>query len=139
MFKLRLFCGLLLISLCFAAPAFALYPEIPRISIDDLKAMIDAGEPVLILDTQPEMVYDMGHIAGSVSFPWRETVAFNDVRAFPRDVLIVTYCECGPGESDSAHMANLLKMLGFRNVSVLEDPSYTGWHALGYPVEDNTE
>ena len=128
----------LLLSLCLAIPALAAYPEIPRISIADLKTMIDNGEPVLILDTQPEVVHNMGHIAGAISFPWQWDADLYDITRLPedKDLLLVTYCECGPGESDGANVANTLIERGFRNVKVLEDPSLTGWRALGYPVEN---
>ena len=74
--------------------------EIPRITIHELKGMIDQGESVLILDTQPKAIFEKGHIKGAISFPWKARITLQDVSGLPRDKLIVTYCTCGPGEAD---------------------------------------
>lgn len=119
--------------------AIIVYPamaqEIPRITVNELKSMIDQGTSVVILDTQPKAIYDKGHIKGAVSFPWKARITTQDVAGLPRDKLIVTYCSCGPGEGDSANLAEQLISLGFNNVQVLADPSIKGWKEAGYPVE----
>ena len=55
--------------------------------------------------------------------------------SLPRDKLIVTYCNCGPGDADSANVAEQFLELGFSNVKVLADPSIRGWKQAGYPLE----
>ena len=109
--------------------------DVPRINIADLKKMIDSGNDVIILDTQPKAVYDKGHIKGAISFPWRKKITILDTEGLPMDKLIVTYCDCGPGESDSADVAAKLFQMGFGDVKVLKDPSIQGWKKAGYPVE----
>jgi len=109
--------------------------EIPRITIQELKGMLDEGASVVILDTQPRAVYEKGHIKGAVSFPWKARITPQDTTGLPRNRLIVTYCDCGPGEADSAHMAAQLVELGFADVKVLQDPSIRGWKQAGYPME----
>jgi rhodanese-related sulfurtransferase len=109
--------------------------EIPRITIHELKGMIDHGESVLILDTQPEVIFEKGHIKGAISFPWKARITLQDVSGLPRDKLIVTYCTCGPGEGDSANIAEQLVEVGFSKVKVLADPSIRGWKEAGYPLE----
>lgn len=109
--------------------------EIARISIEKLKAMMDAGQQVIILDTQPKAVYDMEHIKGAISFPWEMEINPAKANALPRDQMIITYCDCGPGESDSNDVAVQLKKMGFKNVVVLSDPSVRGWIEKGYPKE----
>jgi rhodanese-related sulfurtransferase len=126
--------GMLLLSLSIVS-AFAAFPEIPRISNEELKKLIEAKEKVVILDTQPKEVYDAGHIKGAISFPWKEEYTQDDVAGLPVGELIVTYCDCGPGESDSAFVANQLLQLGFGTVKVLGEPGIRGWKKSNYPME----
>lgn len=109
--------------------------DVPRVSIQELKKMMDNGTPVTILDVQPKEVYDMGHIKGAISIPWKSQIALEDVWSLPNDQLTVTYCDCGPGESDSADVAAQLINFGFDNVKVLQDPSIRGWKEQNYPIE----
>ena len=120
----------------FVCQAFAQI-DIPRITIDELKAMIDGGANPVILDTQPRAVYGKGHIKGAVSFPWKARIQAQDAAGLPHDKPIVTYCDCGPGESDSASVAAQLAELGFSNVKVLKDPAIRGWKKAGYPMESD--
>ena len=115
--------------------AFAGHPEIPRISIDELKQLIDTKADIIILDAQLKEIHEKGHIKGALSFPWKLEVSDADVAKMPRDKLIVTYCDCGPGETDSSDLASQLINLGFDNVKVLKDPSIRGWKKAGYPME----
>jgi len=124
------FCAFLVVTITFAA-----HPEIPRISIEELKKLIDAHEDLIIIDAQPQEVYQQGHIPGAISLPWREEVAFTDVAMFPKNKLIVIYCDCGPGEADSADLAYQLQGMGFTNVKVLADPAIRGWKKAKYPLE----
>jgi phage shock protein E len=109
--------------------------DVPRISIQELKKMIDAGKPVTIIDVQPKAVYKTGHIKGAISIPWKSQIALEDVFSLPSEKPVVTYCDCGPGESDSANIASQLLQMGFADVKVLGDPSIRGWKAAGYPME----
>ncbi len=109
--------------------------DVPRISIQELKAMLDSGTPVTILDAQPESIYAEEHIQGAISLPWKSQLDLEDVWSLPSDIPIVTYCDCGPGESDSADVAAQLMQMGFDDVKVLKDPSIRGWKEAGYPIE----
>jgi len=109
--------------------------DVPRISIQELKKMMDNGEKVTILDTQPKAIYKEGHIKGAISLPWKSQIALEDVFSLPGDVLIVTYCDCGPGEADSSSVASQLMQMGYDDVRVLKDPSIRGWKEAGYPME----
>ena len=109
--------------------------DIPRISIAELKSVMDKKTPVIIIDVQPAVVYAEGHIRGAISLPAIERIRLEDVWDFPYDRLIVTYCDCGPGESDSADAAAQLMKFGFDQVKVLADPAIKGWKDAKYPVE----
>ena len=109
--------------------------DIPRITIQELKAMLDKGTPVTIIDAQPESIYAEGHIKDAVSIPWKSQLDLEDVWSLPSDIPIVTYCDCGPGESDSADVADQLIEMGYSDVKVLKDPAIRGWKEAGYPIE----
>lgn len=109
--------------------------DVPRITIQELKEMMDNGIEVVIIDTQPRALYAMGHIKGAISLPWKSQIALEDVWALQGDIPIVTYCDCGPGESDSADMAAQLLKMGFDDVKALKHPSVRGWQEAGYPME----
>ncbi len=125
--------GVCLMALAGAAPAAA--EEIPRIGVGELKRMMDEGAAVTVIDVQPKEAYAEGHVKGALSIPWRSQIALEDVWSLPTDQLIVTYCDCGPGEADSADFARQLFQMGYENVKILADPSIKEWRAKGYPVE----
>lgn len=122
-------------ELCLTRPEGSNHKEIPRLSIQDLKQLMDAYDQVLVLDVRPRAAYDEGHIKGAISFPWAPGVAEGDVTQLRRDKPMVIYCACGPGEADSADIAAQLKEMGFGNIKILADPSIGGWIKAGYPIE----
>ena len=115
--------------------AFADGEDIPRIPIEELKKRMDEGAPVTIVDVQPKSIYAKGHIKGALSLPWKPRFTMEQVAHLPKGKPIVTYCDCGPGEPDSASVAAQLFNLGFPDVQVLKDPSIKGWKQAGYPME----
>jgi len=133
--NLAVLLGLVITSLLIVSVCAAMQAEIPRISIQELKKMMDQGAEVTIIDVQPKAYYDKGHIKGAVSIPWRPQIALEDVWSLASDKPIVTYCACGPGESDSSDIANQLIRMGYDDVKVLKDPSIQGWKEAGYPME----
>jgi rhodanese-related sulfurtransferase len=122
-------------EICITCPGGSTHKEIPRITIEELKQKMDSGADIVIVDAQPKATYDKGHIKGALSFPWAAKITQWDVRQLPRDKMIITYCDCGPGEADSSDLAAQLKEMGFSNVKVLADPSIRGWIKAGYPIE----
>jgi rhodanese-related sulfurtransferase len=112
--------------------------KIPRITIDELKHLTDHTVDIVIVDTHPKALYEDHHIKGAISIPWAMLgIAWEDVQKLPKDkdAPIITYCDCGPGESDSAEIAARLLQMGFTNVKVLADPSLNGWRERAYPIE----
>jgi rhodanese-related sulfurtransferase len=129
------FLGGMLLMGFFMASVHAVAQDVPRISIQELKKMMDSGTPVTIIDAQPKDVYKEGHIKGAISLPWKSQIPLEDVWNLPKDKPVVTYCDCGPGESDSADVASQLIQFGFDNVKVLADPAIKGWKEAGYAME----
>ncbi|OPY66482.1 MAG: molybdopterin biosynthesis-like protein MoeZ [Syntrophorhabdaceae bacterium PtaU1.Bin034] len=126
----------LLILFCLVpACLFAEGDDVPRITVQELKKMMDSKAPVVILDAQPKRAYDKGHIKGAISFPWAPKLSDEQIAAIPKGKPIVVYCDCGPGEADSVSVAERLLERGFNDVKVLKDPSIRGWKEAGFPTE----
>lgn len=109
--------------------------QLPRISIEELKALMEDGADIVIIDTQPKKLYEIEHIKGAISLPWAMKIDWTTAKKLPRDKLLILYCGCGPGEADSNHVGLQLKGMGFTHIKVLSDPSITGWIEKGYPIE----
>jgi rhodanese-related sulfurtransferase len=135
MLKKRFSSNLLMVLLVIVSVCVSVQADVPRITIQELKEMLDKGIEVTIIDTQPRAIFAMGHIKGAVSIPWKSQIALEDVWSLASDVPVVTYCDCGPGEADSADVASQLMRMGFDNVKALKDPSIRGWKEAGYPIE----
>ena len=93
----------------------------PRISARELKAKLDAGEPVILLDTRNQFEVDIGSFREAVSLGLG---AFSELpqraREMPettRQVTIVTFCT---GGIRCEKAAPLLKEMGYRDVRQLD-------------------
>jgi rhodanese-related sulfurtransferase len=62
----------------------------PRISVDDLKKLLDADKAI-VLDVRGKSSYEAGHIAGALLVPL-ETVAARAAEWKTTGKTIVTYC-----------------------------------------------
>jgi rhodanese-related sulfurtransferase len=109
--------------------------DVPRITIQELKKMMDNKADVTIVDVQPKRSYEKGHIKSALSSPWTPRPNETLAATLPKTKLIVVYCDCGPGEADSVSIAERLIDAGFSNIKVLQDPSIRGWKEAGYPME----
>ena len=127
----------LIFTFLIVSVGYAAQEGIPRMSIQELKKMMDEKAEITIIDVQPKNIYDKGHIKGAVSIPWKSQLMLEDVWSLPSGIPIVTYCACGPGEADSNDFARQLIKMGYTDVKVLEHPSIQGWMEAGYPIEKN--
>jgi sulfur-carrier protein adenylyltransferase/sulfurtransferase len=130
-----LFIILFLFSFFPVTSSYGADEEIPRLSVEELKKMIDQKVEVTIIDVQPLNIYEKGHIKGAISIPWKSQLALEDVWVVPSGIPIVIYCACGPSESDSNDFAKQLMKMGYNDVKVLKHPALEGWIKAGYPVE----
>jgi rhodanese-related sulfurtransferase len=108
---------------------------IPRITIQDAKALFDTGN-VKIIDVRLKQYYDAGHIKGATNIP-ENTIGtkLNDV---PKTGNLILYCDC-PHDEESAGTAYSLKTAGYSNMKVLQGPqAFTLWKNAGYPTETGT-
>jgi rhodanese-related sulfurtransferase len=123
-----------------AAKEDVVLPNIPRISVEDLKQMIDKGAKDLVtVDVRDSGSYEAGHIKGAVNIYYDPTADPMDrqmmLMALPMDKLIVTYCDC-TDDASSANIAEELYKLGYDRdkVKVLAGGSLR-WVELKYPME----
>src|SRR4051794_190677 len=63
--------------------------EARRVTVDELKKMLDAGKAV-IYDTRAKGAYDAEHIKGSLSLPFDQVAAH--IEELPKDKTVVFYC-----------------------------------------------
>jgi rhodanese-related sulfurtransferase len=116
-----------------------LFPEIPRISAEDLKKMIDEGRnDFIVVDVRDSGSYDAGHIKGAINIYYDPTsdpmTRQMMLLALDMEKLIITYCDC-TDDSNSGTIAEELYKLGFdrKNTKVLAGGSLR-WRELKYPM-----
>lgn len=64
--------------------------EITRITVDEVKAKLDAGANIVIVDARSTREYEGSHIAGAISIPLGEIAqSYSDLRRYDE---IITYC-----------------------------------------------
>jgi len=64
--------------------------DVPRISAEELKAQLDAGAEVLIVDVRSAEAYSTSHIVGALSLP--STELEDRLQELPKAQDIVAYC-----------------------------------------------
>lgn len=102
----------------------------PRITVEELKALMDQGEAVVIDVRNVEDFVD-AHLPGALQIPL--SFVESQIPWFPRDKKIVTYCSC-PAEETSGHAVLILQKGGLPNAAALVGGIDT-WRARGYPIE----
>ena len=103
------------------------------ITRDELKAALDSGAPLTLLEALPEKYFRHSHLPGARLFPHdqaRELAArvLNDKQA-----AIVVYC-AGATCLNSHQAAATLSELGYANVRVYVEGK-ADWQAAGFRVE----
>jgi rhodanese-related sulfurtransferase len=102
----------------------------PRITAEELKALLDKDEAIVIDVRNVEDFVD-GHIPGALQIPL--SFVEGEIPWFPRDKKIVTYCTC-PAEETSGHAVLILQRGGLTNAAALVGGLDT-WRARGFQVD----
>jgi membrane protein DedA with SNARE-associated domain/rhodanese-related sulfurtransferase len=104
-----------------------------RLTPAELKARLDAGEPLLLIDLRHPMHLDpdRGSLPGARLMSPSEVLAQKD--AISRDQEIVVFCNC-PGEASAVALAVKLRRMGILLVHPLEG-GVDAWRHAGYPIE----
>jgi rhodanese-related sulfurtransferase len=104
-------------------------PSMSLVGSDYVKALLDAREPVVLVDFRKGAEYRAGHLPGAISLPITELAG--RFREIPAGARIILYCQCPLEEIATAYV--FLEGRGYRNQSVLED-GLDGWLRRRYPL-----
>lgn len=110
-------------------PAPSLSSEGRFVAADKVKAAIDEGKALILVDARPASDYLTAHIKGAVSVPFYE--AKQHLQRLPKDQWIVSYCACPHAESGVVY--DLLKKQGYTQIKVLNE-GFHYWRDKGYPL-----
>jgi rhodanese-related sulfurtransferase/mono/diheme cytochrome c family protein len=110
------------------APDFTLKAGL-YISIDDVKAALDAKRKLIIADARPPSDYLNLHITGAISTPYYDLKSLDDL---PKDgTWIIAYCACP--HHLSGNVVEELRRRGYQNTAVLDEGIFA-WQQKKYPV-----
>lgn len=101
-----------------------------RITPRELKQRMESGEPVVVVDLRAEFEKQHGKIPGALA------VAYRDLDSLLPSIgtkEVVFYCSC-PDELTSVRASLRLKSHGLTRVHALLG-GFSGWQALGFPVD----
>lgn len=108
--------------------------RLARISVDELRRLLDSGHAPAIVDVRTTRSFAAQHIPGALRMTLEEVDA--QLATLPRDREIVLYCTC-PNEASAARVARVLMDRGFTRVRPLEG-GLDSWLAAGHRVEEDT-
>jgi membrane protein DedA with SNARE-associated domain/rhodanese-related sulfurtransferase len=110
--------------------------RVSRITVEELKVMMDQHEDMVIVDLRHSLDFeaDPETIPGAFRIDAQELREKND--KLPRDRQIVLYCTC-PNEATSAQLAILLRKQGIQHIRPLQG-GLDAWREAGYPVHNAT-
>jgi membrane protein DedA with SNARE-associated domain/rhodanese-related sulfurtransferase len=107
--------------------------RIARISPEELREKLDAGEDIIVVDLRHGLEFDAEPetIPGAVHMDTAELE--EAIEVIPRDRDIVLFCSC-PNEATAARMALRLRKLGITRIRPLAG-GLERWRGLGFPVQ----
>ncbi|MFL5826212.1 MAG: rhodanese-like domain-containing protein [Thermoleophilaceae bacterium] len=107
---------------------------VERVGVDDLRARMESGEDVQILDVREEPEWREKHIPGSLLVPYHDIHAVPEGLDPSRPVAAI----CSSGQR-SGVAASLLKRYGVGDVWHVVNGGVGTWERAGYPIERPTE
>jgi rhodanese-related sulfurtransferase len=104
--------------------------RVKETTIDEVKARLDRGENLTLIDVREESEYARDHLPGAVHLG--KGVLERDVEVRCPDLAAELILYCGGG-SRSALAADALQKMGYTNV-VSMDGGIRDWRGRGYPL-----
>ena len=124
--------GLYLLARWWRRQAFIRQLRMDRITVDELRGLINEGHKPVILDVRPKEIREQeGIIPGAI--PARPEDMGTLVMTFSHDLEIIVYCAC-PNEASAAIAAMHLKQAGFKKIRPLLG-GIDAWVQAGQPLE----
>jgi len=108
----------------------------PNLSAQELKAKVDAGERLVILDSRPMDEYRVMNIPGGIDCPGAELVRSVHDIAPSEDTLVVVNCA---GRTRSIIGAQSLINAGVPHKVIALRNGTMGWHLAGLTLEHNAD
>ncbi len=103
------------------------------ITRNEIKALLDTGAAVTLVEALPEKYWKHSHLPGAINIPHDRTRELAPALLPNKDALIVVYCANEPCKNSTIASEELVA-LGYRNVR-----EYVGgkqdWVDAGLPVE----
>lgn len=106
-----------------------------RISIDEVRRLRQAAEPVIVLDVRTERTYDESELQAkdAVRLPPDRAAERASQLDLPRNTWLVVMCAC-PSEETSGRVTQELRQKGWLKARALIG-GWADWQAAGMPVE----
>lgn len=105
--------------------------RVTECTVADVKARLDAGEALTLVDVREDGEYAAGHLPGAVHVG--KGVIERDIEKKVPDPATPLVLYCGGGFR-SALAADAIQKMGYTNV-VSMDGGWGGWTKQGYPTE----
>ena len=103
------------------------------ISREEIKARLDNGEPITLVEALPLKYFDHSHLPGAINLPHDQVRELAPALLPDKAALIAVYC-ASTACNNSKIATNLLRSLGYRDVREYVDGKQD-WIEAGLPVE----
>jgi rhodanese-related sulfurtransferase len=108
-----------------------------EIDREELKAKLDRGEPVFLIEALPPYQYERGHLPGAINLPSNQVAEMSSAALPDKSAEIIVYC-ANPKCHASEDAARELEQLGYTRVRIFPDGKQ-GWLDAGLELEQSTE
>ena len=119
-----------LLAMAVAIAIHARGPQVNQVSVNEAKALMDAG--AVVIDVREPGAARKEHVAGALLIPLEAMTATLPQLALYRDRPIVVYCNGGRGRGPKA--TDLLNKAGFSQAVNL-DAGFEGWRKASMPTK----
>ena len=106
---------------------------VDKITRDELRGLLDAGEGIVLIEALPDKYYRDGHLPGALNLPHDEVDARAPALLPDNSAPIVVYCASALCRN-SGIAAERLTALGYGNVRDYHEGKQ-GWIEAGLPTE----
>jgi rhodanese-related sulfurtransferase len=106
---------------------------VTSITRDELRRLLDSGEPLQLVEALPPAYYEREHLPGAINLPHDQVDELASALLPDRSVPVVVYCANGPCQN-SGIAARRLEALGYTDVRDYE-LGKQDWIEAGLPVE----
>lgn len=106
---------------------------VATISRDELKAKLDAGESLAIVEALPEEYYRKAHLPGALLLPHDQVDALAPRLLPDKTATVVVYCANLPCQNSTIAAERLVE-LGYADVREYAEGKQD-WLDAGYPIE----